>query len=141
MENEENKDEKAKVIAHKNDSLKRLDESFCKHIEKKEYKKSDLLAYWIKDYSDYHDNESNFLCSRKYSRGDIIKVNLGFNIGSELGGLHYCIVISKKDNIAFNTLNVIPLSSVKEKTVYGSSTINLGTELFDLLNDKYKNRC
>ena len=27
---------------------------------------------------------------------DIIKVNLGFNIGSELGGLHYCVVIETK---------------------------------------------
>lgn len=27
-------EEKGKVIAHKNEALKRLDESFCKHIEK-----------------------------------------------------------------------------------------------------------
>lgn len=82
---------KNKTIIHKDKSLKRLDISFLKHIELEEYKKSNLLAYWINDFAVYHDEERNFDYSKSgiFSRGDIIKVNLGFNIGSELGGLHY----------------------------------------------------
>ena len=40
------------------------------------------MAYWINDFSVYHDEERNFDISKSgvFSRGDIIKVNLGFNI-------------------------------------------------------------
>ena len=49
-----------------------------------------------------------------FKRGDIVKVNLGFNVGKEMGGLHYCVVINKYDNNSSGTLNVIPLTSKKE---------------------------
>ncbi len=79
-------------------------------------KKSNLLAYWINDFSIYHDEEASFNISKSgvYSRGDVIKVNLGFNIGNELGGLHYCIVLNKYDNLKNGALNVIPLTSRKD---------------------------
>lgn len=51
---------KKKAILHKDKSLTRLDLSFLKHIELNEYKKSDLLSYWIHDYAVYHDEERNF---------------------------------------------------------------------------------
>ena len=91
---------KNNTIIHKDNSLNRLDLSFIKHIELSEYKKSDLLAYWIHDYAIYHDEERTFDIPKSgvFSRGDVIKVNLGFNIGNELGGLHYCVVLTKYDN-------------------------------------------
>lgn len=102
---------KNNCIIHKDKSLTRLDMSFIKHLELEEYKKSELLAYWINDFANYHDAERNFDYSKSgiFSRGDIIKANLGFNIGNELGGLHYCVVLDKYDNIRNGTLNVIPL--------------------------------
>lgn len=133
-------EEKSEAVAHKDSALKRLDVSFNKHIELQEYKKSNILAYWIKDFSNYHDNESTFDTTKlkTFKRGDIIKVNLGFNVGNELGGLHYCVVINKNDNPYSGTLNVIPLSSIKEDKVYNDTTcIELGDELFLLLFDKY----
>ena len=95
--NENNIKIKNNAIIHKDNSLNRLDLSFLKHIELEEYKKSELLAYWINDFAVYHDEERNFNISKSgvFSRGDIIKVNLGFNIGNELGGLHYCVVLGK----------------------------------------------
>lgn len=103
------------TIIHKDKSLNRLDLSFLKHIELEEIKKSDLLAYWINDFAVYHDEERYFDCANSviYSRGEIIKANLGYNIGNELGGLHYCIVLNKYDNTKNGTLNVIPLTSKK----------------------------
>ncbi len=126
------------AIEHKNDSLNRLDLSFVKHIEKGDYKKSHLLAYWIKDFAVYHDEENSFDISKSgiYSRGDIIKVNLGFNIGNELGGLHYCVVLNKYDNSKNGTLNVIPLTSRKENKKYASSSVNLGNELYNVFKEK-----
>lgn len=132
-------EEKSQAIAHKDSALKRLDTSFNKHIELGEYKKSNILAYWIENFSKYHDEENNFDNSsiKTYKRGDIIKADLGFNVGNELGGLHYCVVISKKDNHSFGTINVIPLSSIKEDKEYNDySTVNLGNELYLLLSKK-----
>lgn len=141
---EENKllkmEEKLRAIEHKDDALKRLNLSFEKHIELEEYKKSHLLSYWISDFSDYHDMERNFDYSRlkTFKRGDIIKVDLGFNIGSELGGLHYCIVLNKYDNPHSKTLNVVPLTSKKGNKQYNpKSCIDLGDEIYTLLDNKF----
>ncbi len=116
-------DLKNNTILHKDNSLNRLNLSFLKHIELSEYKKSNLLAYWIYDFAIYHDEERTFNIEKSgvYSRGDVIKVNLGFNIGNELGGLHYCIVLNKYDNTRNGALNVIPLTSRKcNKNVYNT---------------------
>lgn len=135
-ENEEIKRDNATI--HKDNSLNRLDLSFIKHIDLKEYKTSHLLTYWISDFANYHDEEKTFDTTKmiSFKRGSIIKVNLGFNIGHELGGLHYCIVLDKFDNPKNGTLNVIPLTSKKNKK-YPSSSIDLGNEIYDTLNDLY----
>lgn len=137
-------DEKSEAIAHKDSALKRLDESFNKNIEISNFKRSNLLAYWIEDFSEYHDNEKIFKLTtlptlKTFKRGDIIKVNLGFNVGDELGGLHYCVVLDKKDNPYAGTLNVIPLSSLKADKTYNFRTcLDLGDTLFVSLQQKYE---
>lgn len=124
------------AIIHKDKSLNRLNLSFLNHIELSEYKKSHLLAYWINDFSTYHDEERTFDVTKSgvFHRGDIIKVNLGFNIGSELGGLHYCVVLNKKDNPKNGVLNIVPLTSKKENKKYPKSCVYLGNELYNILN-------
>lgn len=138
---EDNNKSKNKAIIHKDNSLNRLDLSILKHIELEEYKTSHLLSYWINDFSEYHDEEKNFDTTKliTFKRGNIIKVNLGFNIGNELGGLHYCIVLDKFDNPKNGTLNVIPLTSKKNKK-YPESSIDLGNEIYDILNSIYENK-
>lgn len=85
---------KINSINHKNLSLNRLNQSFEKHIDLEEYKKSDILAYWINDFANYHDNEKIFDSTKlkRYKRGNIIKANLGFNIGRRIRriALLYC---------------------------------------------------
>ena len=127
---------KNNAIIHKDKSLNRLYLSFLKHIELSEYKKSELLAYWIHDYAVYHDQERDFDVTKSgvFHRGDIIKVNLGFNIGSELGGLHYCVVLNKKDNPKNGVLNIVPLTSKKENKKYPKSCVNLSNKLYNILN-------
>ena len=129
---------KNNVILHKDNSLNRLNLSFLKHIELSEYKKSELLAYWIHDFAEYHDEERTFNIAKSgiYSRGDVIKVNLGFNIGNKLGGLHYCIVLNKYDNTRNGALNIIPLTSRKDNKKYDSSSVNLGKELYNIFQCK-----
>ena len=79
-------DLKNKAILHKDNSLNRLDVTFLKHIELSEYKKSNILDYRINEYDEYHDEERIFDIAKSgiYSRGDVIKVNLGFNIGKRI---------------------------------------------------------
>lgn len=81
-----NEEIKIDTIHHKNLSLNRLNQSFEKHIDLKEYKKSDILAYWINDFANYHDDEKTFDSTKlkRYKRGDVIKANLGFNIGRRI---------------------------------------------------------
>ena len=63
-----------KAIIHKDNSLNRLDVSFLKHINSQEYKTSHLLAYWINDYANYHDEEKTFDTGKLivFKRGNII---------------------------------------------------------------------
>lgn len=140
--NNEEIETKNKAIVHKDNSLNRLDLSFIKHIELNEYKKSELLAYWIHDYAVYHDEERTFDISKSgvFQRGEVIKVNLGFNIGNELGGMHYCVVLNKYDNTRNGALNVIPLTSKKANKRYDYSCVNLGDELYTIFLDKIKKK-
>ena len=100
-------------------------------------KKVNLISYWQKDYINYIKDEKNFnpINLKTYKRGDVIKVNLGFNIGSELGGLHYCIVIDKKNNRKSPVVTVIPLSSQKTDKINKNSII-LGNDIYNKLMEK-----
>lgn len=79
--------DKINAIIHKDNSIQRLNTTFQNHILKKDYKTANLLAYWINDFVRYHLQEKKFNYKKQkvYKRGDIVKVNLGFNIGNELG--------------------------------------------------------
>ena len=63
---------------------------------------------------------------KRYSRGRIIRVKFGVNIGSEFSGDHYAIVISKGDTMMSPTLHVIPLTSKKHL-----KNIDVGNILYD----------
>ncbi|WP_244912813.1 type II toxin-antitoxin system PemK/MazF family toxin [Paenibacillus pasadenensis] len=49
---------------------------------------------------------------RKYNRGEIIFVNFGFNPGSEIGGLHYAVVVDENEK-SNPVVNVVPLGSLE----------------------------
>lgn len=60
-------------------------------------------------------------------------------MAGELGGLHYCIVLNKDDKPSFGTLNVIPLTSIKENKRYYNNTVNLGNEIYTILYQNFRN--
>lgn len=128
----ENKTEYINTVAHKQLALNRLDSLLTYHIENNNLKKVNLLSYWFEDFAKYNLAEEIFnpRLLKKYKRGSIIKANLGFNIGNEEGGLHYCIVLDKSNALSSGTLTVIPLTSIKENKKYNSSTLNLGNEIY-----------
>lgn len=100
-------------------------------------KKANLFSHWLKAYARMINFKKDFDPKRNttYKRGDVIKVNFGFRIGSEYGGLHYAIVTDINNQHSSPVLTVIPLTSNKGKD-YGSSCVDLGNELYKLLNMK-----
>lgn len=106
----------------------------------KAFKKANLISYWLKDYIEYLKQEETFnsYILKEYSRGDIIKVNLGFHIGNEEGGLHYCVVLDKRNAKSYSTLTVIPLSSIKPTTKTNKTSVFLGDEIYQNLLRKNK---
>ena len=103
------------------------------------YKKSALLYYWLRDYKNYVKNESNFspLYYPDFTRGNIVNINFGFNLGSELGGLHYGVVLydSPKKN---PNLTIIPLISSKPTYKPRHTELDLGNELYHKIEGKYQ---
>lgn len=115
--------------------------TFLKNILGSDQHKAALLYYWLRNYLRYIKQEETF--NPKYfpqfKPGDIVKVDFGFGIGSEFGGLHYAIVLAPS-NSKNSTVTVVPLRSLKlgkesPKTLY-KSDVYLGTELFTVLLDR-----
>lgn len=132
--------DKRKIIDNKNEAINKINEYLdnCIIQDDVHAKKANLLSYWLKDYFRYIEQEETFNSSylKEYSRGDIIKVNLGFNVGNEEGGLHYCVVLDKKNAKSYSTLTVVPLSSIKNTTKPNKTSVFLGEEIYNSLVDK-----
>lgn len=115
--------------------LEDLNESEDEH----DNKNANTLAYWINDYVRYLSFEKQFIPSKNivYRRGDIIKVNFGYRIGSEHGGLHYAVVIDENPHNS-PVLTVVPLTSLDKKSPENihPTSIYLGNELFEKLSSK-----
>lgn len=112
--------------------------TFLKNILAADQHKAALLYYWLRNYLRYIKQEETF--NPKYfpqfKPGDIVKVDFGFGIGSEFGGLHYAIVLAPS-NAKNSTVTVVPLRSLKPNKESPSklykSDVYLGTELFAVL--------
>ena len=103
--------------------------------------KADKFCYWLEDYIKFLSYEPQFKPQnlKRYIRGEILKVHLGYNIGSEEGGLHYCVVLDKNNSIHNPVITVIPLTSVKPNTDLEHlhpSKIYLGDDIYNQLNMK-----
>lgn len=128
------------VIINKDNAIRKLSSLLDKYISNKDtLKNANNLSYWISSYSSYLDFEKEFDSTRlkSYKYGDIIKVNLGYNIGDEEGGLHYCVVMDKKNNKSSKIVTVVPLSSVKEDKEIHKSCVFLGNEIYANFEEKY----
>ena len=132
--------DKKKIFDNKNEAINKINEYLdnCIIQDDVHAKKANLLSYWLKDYFRYIEQEETFNSSylKEYSRGDIIKVNLGFNVGNEEGGLHYCVILDKKNAKTYSTLTVVPLSSLKDTTKQNKTSVLLGNEIYDSLTIK-----
>lgn len=132
---------KDEVIQRKKQGIRSLNdllESFINSNNEDMYKKGFNIASWIHSYVNYLHFEKKFIPTKNiaYKRGDVIKVNLGYNVGNELGGIHYAVVIDKDNKHRSGMITIIPLSSKKDK-VY-ERDIDLGNDLYKQLNNKLR---
>lgn len=124
------------------DNIEKFIDSLISSDDKKQ-KQADLLCYWLNDYIRFLKKEQTYdpKKGRKYQRGDIVKVHLGFRIGSEEGGLHYCVVLDKDNPLSSPILTVVPLTSVKDTNSINElpkGNIYLGNEIHNSLILKVK---
>lgn len=118
--------------------ISKLHSLLIKYKEKNE-KQQRNLSRWLISLTDYalredKDNKKNFY---SFPRGSVIKVDFGFNVGYELGGVHFAIVISN-DSPRSGNLTVVPLTSNKGKKNLHHSKIDLGTSLYDNVNHLFE---
>lgn len=101
-------------------------------------KKSIVMGYWIKTYVRFLKKEENFRPERllKYKRGSIIKVDFGYRVGKEIGGLHYAVVIDFENGLYTHTITVIPLMSIKPDSRPSPHKIKLPDGLYAAAKNK-----
>lgn len=130
---------------HKSGAINKLNKYLDKLIKSNDDKakgKADKLCYWLVDWCRFLGLEKNFDSKKliKYKRGSIVKVHLGFNVGSEEGGLHYAVVLDKDNAMNSSVITVVPLTSVKPNTDLNKlkpGAIHIGNELYNSLNSKF----
>lgn len=134
--------EQEKAIQLKKKAIKDINTLLEKYINCKtpeKIKKAKLISYWLQEYA-YLINFEEIFEPRKnisYKRGDIVKLKFGFNIGSEYGGLHYAVVLDIDNPHSSPVVTVIPLTSKKPNSSIHHYNIDLGNELYKLLNFKF----
>ncbi len=103
-----------------------------KKVQKSGYPKFNKLDEWLEKESNIFQNEliSTKKTFKKLTRGQVIKVDFGINIGSEICYTHFAIVLNKNDSIYSDSITILPITSKYEK-----NRVNLGK----LLHKVYPN--
>ncbi len=101
-------------------------------------KRAQILSYWVKTYTGMLRREPEFNPESipRLTRRQIVNVDFGFRVGSELGGLHYAVVLDKKNSVRNNTVTVIPLGSLKENYRPSPNKIALEDGIYVVLSEK-----
>lgn len=133
---------KEDVIQNKKEAIKALNnmlELYINDSNDKHLKKANLLSYWIKDYVRMIKFEEIFKPTKNiaYKRGNLVKVNFGFRVGAEYGGLHYGIVLDNHNDHNSPVVTVIPLTSSKDTEEICENNVELGNDIYRLLKLKY----
>ncbi len=104
------------------------------------------LLFWLNQWgADYLKNEKNFdyKSLMRYKRGNIVKANFGFKVGSEQGGLHYAVVLDNRNRKSNRVLMVVPIEPLPDgkspDDINDDYEVFLGYGIFkDEINDVQK---
>lgn len=119
--------------------IEKIDDSNInyKYAYNSKFIKFNWLGNWLEKQSTIFKSEANKKKNNKpnFKRGEIIKVDFGINIGSELSNTHFAIVLNSDDNNSVDNITVLPLTSKK-----GYKRLYLGNLLKSFKNDKKYNK-
>lgn len=95
---------------HDTDKLDNALQSLKASIIKLPHKKQCIIAEWLFTWSKYLNYEQTFKPERlcHFRRGDIVHINLGFNVGNEQGGSHFAVVVDINNNRGSGCVVVVP---------------------------------
>lgn len=133
---------KSQLTKHKTAAVNKLGnyiDTLINSPEAADQGRADKLSYWVEDYVRLLKKEETFDPNKtiRYKKGDIVKVHLGYRLGSEEGGLHFAIVLDVNNHRNSNTITVIPLTSQKEGKKAHANSVVLNDELFKLVISKH----
>lgn len=129
-----------KLIKNCLDDLSSLMSDLSSDDENKPNKKrAMLLAYWLISYIRMLKSEKSFDSKKllSYKRGDVVSVDFGYRIGSELGGRHFAVVIDNHNGKNSGILTVIPLKSKKPNYKESRFNFELKVGLHELHRQKF----
>ncbi len=128
--------DKENVIKNKKHVINRLN-NFIETLVSNDLKKANNFTKNMEKYITMLYRERKFIPSKNiaYKRGDVIRVDFGYNVGCELGGPHYAVVLNNYGSQKSSTLNVVPLSSKKDKPVH-KSNVDIGEDLYQKIDEK-----
>ncbi|GBW27229.1 TPA: type II toxin-antitoxin system PemK/MazF family toxin [Staphylococcus aureus] len=115
--------------------------SIYKQLYNTDNKKFKFLPNWLETTSYWFNMEHNNNINKKYkkfSRGSIIYLDFGINIGHEFSGRHFGIVLNKNDSPYNSLVTVVPLSSKNKKHYLPLQNIVFKTSL-SILNKTVDN--
>lgn len=118
--------------------LNRLLDTWMSSSEDSDQKRAQIMGYWIKTYTGMIHRERDFNPASipRLTRRQIVNVDFGFRIGSELGGLHYAVVLDKKNSVNGDTVTVVPLGSMKEHYKASRNRVILEDGIYSVLSEK-----
>lgn len=106
-----------------------------KEVNKSNHIKFNKLGDWLDKESMIFKKETiiNNKTFKKLRRGQVIKVDFGINIGSELCYTHFAIVLNDNDTIYNDNVTIVPITSKK-----GENRINVGKLLHNIYPNSTK---
>jgi mRNA-degrading endonuclease toxin of MazEF toxin-antitoxin module len=89
------------------------------------------ITEWIVKWSNLISREKGFNPEYMpyFKRGDIVYVDLGFNVGSEHGGIHYAVIYDNNNSKKNKNVVIIPLSSVDDEASTSKADVFLGENI------------
>ena len=123
------------------DEIDTMFSNFQNVLKEMPAKQQHILSEWFGVWAKYISFEDTFDSKRLiyYKRGDIVLAHFGYNVGSELGGKHYAVVVENDNNKSNNTVVVVPISSIsseREKPLHPSE-VYLGAIIPDSETESY----
>ncbi|MBQ8918758.1 MAG: type II toxin-antitoxin system PemK/MazF family toxin [Acidaminococcaceae bacterium] len=94
-----------------------------------------ILQKWLLDWAKYLLKEKTFTTvgMPHFKQGDIVRVDFGWRIGQEMGGIHYAIVIESNNNPKSVMILLTPISSYDLGYKIHPTNVDLGK----CVGDKY----